>query len=116
MWGTIGLIHTCSIHHETVVSHDEYGAPVYDTTYTTHRCRFFQANSNSRIIDIESGKHAVSTPVIMLPADVDITVGQKLDGDALGYRFTFEVTNVIHVFGLFDNHIHHIECDLKAVK
>ncbi len=111
-----GMVHTCSIVSRTQTSQNEYGEPVYTQTPTSSPCRFFHNNSNSRIITPDSGKHAIATPAVLLPADVTIAEGQTITSEVPGFSKTYEVTSVKPIFWMFSNTLHHYECDLKAVE
>lgn len=116
MVSNAGMVHTCSIVSRTQTSQNEYGEPVYTETSTSSACRFFHNNSKSGLIDPSSGKHAVATPAVLLPADVTIAEGQTITSDELGFSKAYEVTAVKPVFWMFSNTLHHYECDLKAVE
>jgi hypothetical protein len=118
MIGDVGMVHTCSIISRTQTSQNEYGEPVYTESITSSPCRFFHSNSgtNNKIIAQDSGKHTVSSPAVLLPADVTVTEGQAITSDIPGFSKAYEVTAVKPVFWMFSNTMHHYECDLKAVE
>jgi hypothetical protein len=116
MAGNIGMIHTCIIVSRTQSSQDEFGAPVYSETSASSSCRFFYNNTNSRIIDQESGKHTMSTPAVMLPATISIEEGNTITSEVTGFSKTYTVIAVKPIYYMFTETIHHYECDLEEVE
>lgn len=111
-----GYIHTCVIMSHTDASQNEYGE-VYSYTVSSQNtvCRFYYNNSNSRIIQPDSGQHTVSTPSVMLPGTVTVAQGDTIVSTVTGFAHTYTVTATKPVYYLFYNSIHHYECELEVV-
>lgn len=109
-------VHSCTIVSKTQTSQDEFGEPIYSSTTTSTPCRFYFTNSNSRIINPESGKHSVTTPAVMLPGTVSVYQGNTITSSNVGFSHSYEVKSVKPVYWLFYATVHHYECELEAVE
>ena len=100
-------------------SQNEYGEPVYtDSSSNTvvSPCRFYVDNSNSRLINPDSGTHAVGTPSVMLPGSITVDRGYKITSTETGFNHAYTVQSAEAVYRLFTSTIDHYECELEVIE
>lgn len=82
----------------------------------TSVCRFYVDNSNSRLINPDSGTHAVGTPSVMLPGTIVVDRGYKITSTETGFDHAYTVQNAEAVYRLFTSTIDHYECELEVIE
>lgn len=105
---------SCMVLVPGTTTYNEFGEPIpgSDTEAGPYKCYFFQPEG--KILDVMSGQLQKKSVRVMLPASVQVSVGQKIRGLVTGYTESYSVLSVeaAHHLDVLD----HWECDLEIVQ
>jgi len=92
------------------------GTPTTTTKTTAYACKFSNTSKLGGAFSYQdSGKYLVSEPMVFLPANAVVSVGDTLTTTTQGFNHTYEITAVDTLYNLFLSSIDHIEASLKVV-
>lgn len=102
---------TASADGTNIPHHLEYGVPSYTESTTSTSCRFITSSGKNTTEKNDRGEHLIDEPVLILPNTLSPKAGDTVEA----FSETYTINGVEPIYNLFNNSIHHYECELRRV-